>query len=118
MKGKHAQKTVSKAENQENVNVYLIAQYLDVGGTKRKVSLGPVKTTRKSDAEERLATILEPINSRRDEPSPDMKLKESPVREADLPAVLPPEVEGIHHGYERGPGGTSSPGRVRGAAPR
>src|SRR4029450_11608286 len=39
----------------------------------RKVSLGPVKTTKKSEAEERLAKILEPINSRRDEPSPTMK---------------------------------------------
>jgi integrase len=57
----------------KNVKGYWIAQFRDLGGTKRKVSLGPVKTTRKSDAEERLATILEPINSRRDEPSPDMK---------------------------------------------
>ena len=57
----------------KNVNGYWIAQYRDLGGTKRKVSLGPVKTTRKSDAEEKLATVLEPINSRRDEPSPDMK---------------------------------------------
>jgi integrase len=57
----------------KNVKGYWIAQYRDLGGTKRKVSLGPVRTTRKSDAEERLATILEPINSRRDAPSPDMK---------------------------------------------
>jgi integrase len=35
--------------------------------------LGPVKTTKKSEAEERLAKVLEPINSRRGEPSPDMK---------------------------------------------
>lgn len=57
----------------KNVKGYWIAQYRDLGGTKRKVSLGPVKATRKSDAEERLAKILEPINSRRDEPSPDIK---------------------------------------------
>ena len=57
----------------KNVKGYWIAQFRDLGGTKRKVSLGPVKTTRKSDAEERLATILEPINSRRDEPSPEIK---------------------------------------------
>ena len=55
-----------------NVKGYWIAQYRDLGGTKRKVSLGPVKATRKCDAEERLAKILEPINSRRDEPSPEM----------------------------------------------
>jgi len=57
----------------KNVKGYWIAQYRDLGGTKRKVSLGPVKAIRKSDAEERLAKILEPINSRRAEPSPDMK---------------------------------------------
>jgi integrase len=68
----------------KNVNGYWIAQYRDLGGTKRKVSLGPVKTTRKSDAEERLATVLEPINSRRDEPSPDMKFGPF-VRQAYLP---------------------------------
>src|SRR5450432_2168610 len=56
-----------------NVKGYWIAQYRDLEGTKRKVSLGPVKTTIKSDAEERLATILEPINSRRDEPSPSIE---------------------------------------------
>ena len=45
----------------KNVNGYWISQFRDIRGTKRKVSLGPVKTTRKGDAEERLATILEPI---------------------------------------------------------
>jgi len=57
----------------KNVKGYWIAQYRDLGGAKRKVSLGPVKATRKSDAEEKLAGILEPINSRRAEPSPDIK---------------------------------------------
>jgi integrase len=56
-----------------NVKGYWIAQFRDLGGTKRKVSLGPVKTTKKSAAEERLAKILEPINARRGEPSPDIK---------------------------------------------
>ena len=52
---------------------YWIAQYRDLASIKRKVSLGPVKTTSKREAEERLDKILEPINSRLDEPSPDMK---------------------------------------------
>jgi hypothetical protein len=60
-----------------NVKGYWIAQFRDLGGTKRKVSLGPVRTTKKSEAEERLAKILEPINSRRAEPSPSMKLASS-----------------------------------------
>src|ERR1035441_8880740 len=68
----------------KNVKGYWIAQYRDLGGTKRKVSLGPVKTTKKSDAEERLATILEPTNSRRDEPSPNMKFGPF-VRQVYLP---------------------------------
>src|SRR6516165_4751885 len=56
-----------------NVKGYWIAQYRDLGGAKRKVSLGPVRATKKSEAEEKLAKILEPVNSRRDEPSPTMK---------------------------------------------
>ena len=39
-----------------------IAQYRDLGGTKPKVSLGPVRATRKGVAEERLNAILVPIN--------------------------------------------------------
>ena len=39
-----------------------IAQHRDLGGTKPKVSLGPVRTTRKGVAEERLNAILVPIN--------------------------------------------------------
>ena len=54
----------------KNVNGYWIAQYRDLAGRKRKVSLGPVKTTRKGEAEEKLSEILEPINAKRDEPSP------------------------------------------------
>jgi integrase len=57
----------------KNVKGYWIAQYRDLGGKKRKVSLGPVKTTKKGQAEERLEEILEPINSKRTEPSPDLK---------------------------------------------
>lgn len=57
----------------KNVNGYWIAQYRDLGGTKRKVSLGPVKTTRKGEAEQKLNEILAPINARRDAPSPQMK---------------------------------------------
>ena len=49
-----------------------IAQYQDLGGTKRKVSLGPVRTTRKGVAEQRLNAILVPINARRGKPSPEM----------------------------------------------
>jgi integrase len=75
--GAHERKSMRRRQYQKpkikNVKGYWIAQYRDLGGTKRKVSLGPVKTTRKSDAEESLATVLEPINSRRDEPLPDMK---------------------------------------------
>jgi integrase len=56
-----------------NVNGYWIAQYRDLASIKRKVSLGPVKSTSKREAEEKLHEILEPINSRLDEPSPDIK---------------------------------------------
>jgi hypothetical protein len=68
----------------KNVKGYYIAQYRDLGGTKRKVSLGPVKTTKKSEAEERLAGILEPINSRRSEGSAGTKFG-SFVRQIYLP---------------------------------
>jgi integrase len=66
------------------VEGYWIAQYRDLGGIKRKVSLGPVKATTKREAEERLDKILEPINSRLDEPSPEMKFG-SFVRQVYLP---------------------------------
>jgi hypothetical protein len=56
----------------KNVEGYWIAQFRDLGGTKRKVSLGPAKKTRKHDAEVMPAKILEPINARCLEPSPEM----------------------------------------------
>ena len=46
-----------------NVAGYWIAQFRDLEGRKRKVSLGPVARVRKYDAEAKLAQILEPINS-------------------------------------------------------
>jgi integrase len=67
-----------------NVNGYLIAQYRDLAGVKRKVSLGPAKTTRKRDAEEELAKILAPINGRRGGPTPDMKFGQF-IRSVYLP---------------------------------
>jgi integrase len=47
----------------KNKEGYWIAQFRDLEGTKRKVSLGPVSRTKKADAEHRLARLLEPINS-------------------------------------------------------
>jgi len=41
-------------------------------GTQAQSVFGAVKSTRKREAEEKLNEILEPINARRDEPSPDM----------------------------------------------
>lgn len=55
----------------KNKGGYWIAQYRDLDGRKRKVSLGPVGRTTKYDAETRLAGILEPINARTVEPSSD-----------------------------------------------
>jgi len=42
---------------------YWIAQYRDLAGKKCKISLGPVASVKKYDAEARLAQILEPINT-------------------------------------------------------
>ena len=42
---------------------YWIAQYRDLDGRKRKVSLGPVAKTKKVNAELKLAQVLEPINN-------------------------------------------------------
>jgi integrase len=50
----------------KNVGGYWIAQYRDLDGTKRKVSLGPVRVVRKGEAEEKLAKILEPINTQQE----------------------------------------------------
>jgi hypothetical protein len=47
----------------KNKGGYWIAQYRDLEGRKRKVSLGPVARTKKSDAERNLARLLEPVNS-------------------------------------------------------
>ena len=44
---------------------YWIAQFRDLEGKKRKVSLGPVAKTKKVDAEHKLNRILEPINTDR-----------------------------------------------------
>jgi integrase len=46
-----------------NKGGYWIAQYRDLEGRKRKVSLGPVTRTKKVDAEHKLARLLEPVNS-------------------------------------------------------
>jgi integrase len=55
----------------KNVGGYWIAQFRDIDGTKRRTSLGPVSKVKKYDAEKKLATILEPINTRLAEPSPN-----------------------------------------------
>jgi len=47
----------------KNKGGYWIAQYRDLEGRKRKVSLGPVGRTKKYDAEAKLARLLEPINA-------------------------------------------------------
>lgn len=57
----------------KNKGGYWIAQFRDLTGTKRKVSLGSVANTKKVDAEKRLARLLEPINGRLTEPTPDFK---------------------------------------------
>lgn len=56
-----------------NKGGYWIAQFRDLEGRKRKVSLGPVARTKKVDAEHKLARLLEPINSRVGEPTPDFR---------------------------------------------
>src|SRR5215831_19303657 len=55
----------------KNVGGYWIAQFRDLDGQKRKVSLGPVAKTKKYDAEKRLERILEPLNALA-EPLPDL----------------------------------------------
>src|SRR5712691_3222707 len=54
-----------------NKGGYWIAQFRDLEGRKRKVSLGPLAKTMKVDAENKLARLLEPINSGVIEPRPD-----------------------------------------------
>jgi integrase len=67
-----------------NKGGYWIAQYRDLQGTKRKVSLGPVKCTKKIEAEQKLQRILEPINSAAADPQPDWTLGQF-VRQVYLP---------------------------------
>jgi integrase len=55
----------------KNVGGYWIAQFRDIDGTKRRTSLGPVSKVKKYDAEAKLAKVLEPINTRLAEPSPN-----------------------------------------------
>src|SRR5258706_16471541 len=51
---------------------YWIAQFRDLEGRKRKVSLGPTAKIKKVDAENKLARLLEPINSSLTNPAPDL----------------------------------------------
>ncbi len=48
----------------KNIGGYWIARFRDLAGNKRKVSFGPVKKTKKYDAEAKLKSILAPINAR------------------------------------------------------
>ena len=57
----------------KNKEGYWIAQFRDVEGRKRKVSLGPVARTKKVDAETKLAKLLEPLNASFAEPASDYK---------------------------------------------
>lgn len=50
---------------------YWIAQFRDLEGRKRKVSLGPVGRTPKVEAEHKLSRLLEPINAQFGEPMPE-----------------------------------------------
>src|SRR5712691_1773221 len=59
-----------------NKGGYWIAQFRDLEGRKRKVSLGPLSKTKKVDAETKLARLLEPINSSFGEPTPDLAFSE------------------------------------------
>jgi hypothetical protein len=47
----------------KNQGGYWIAQFRDLEGRKKKVSLGPVSRTKKYHAEAKLARILEPLNA-------------------------------------------------------
>ena len=55
----------------KNVGGYWIAQFRDLEGTKKRTSLGPVSKVKKYEAEEKLAQILEPLNTRLAEPTPN-----------------------------------------------
>jgi integrase len=60
----------------KNVKGYWIAQYRDLDGEKRYKSLGPVRSVKKFEAEQKLAEILEPINVAADGPSADLPFGE------------------------------------------
>ena len=60
----------------KNVKGYWIAQYRDLDGEKRYKSLGPVRTVKKFEAEQKLAEILEPIDVAADRPSADISFGE------------------------------------------
>ena len=68
----------------KNKGGYWIAQFRDLEGRKRKVSLGPVAKTKKVDAETKLARLLEPLNNRLAEPTPDFQFGAF-VRQVYLP---------------------------------
>lgn len=68
----------------KNKGGYWIAQYRDLEGRKRKVSLGPVAKTKKPEAEMRLARILEPINAELTDPKPHCSFGQF-VRQVYLP---------------------------------
>jgi integrase len=57
-----------------NTGGYWIAQYRDLDGRKRKVSLGPVAKTKKFEAEKKLSGLLEPLNAAATEPGADILL--------------------------------------------
>src|SRR5258708_40320373 len=71
-----------------NKGGYWIAQFRDLEGRKRKVSLGPVAKTKKVDAEAKLASLLEPINCNLGGPAPDL-LFGSFVKQVYLPFYRP-----------------------------
>lgn len=68
----------------KNKGGYWIAQFRDLEGRKRKVSLGPVAKTRKGDAEAKLARLLEPLNGHLAEPTPELQIG-SFIRQVYLP---------------------------------
>ena len=68
----------------KNTGGYWIAQFRDLEGRKRKVSLGPVARTKKVEAEAKLAKLLEPVNIACAEPTPDFKFGAF-VRQVYLP---------------------------------
>src|ERR1700722_815274 len=68
----------------KNKGGYWIAQFRDLAGKKRKVSLGPVVKIKKTTAEHKLDRLLEPINHHLSEPTSDLRFGEF-VRQTFLP---------------------------------